>query len=348
MDIDIIGLFLTPSYSATAIIEDAISDIVDQQINVGLKHITSGGLRWNHWRDDFFFGFNGIINENINSGHIYSQIKSFSNLVRFNNRISFNPLHPYFDDTRYLSTIIPAGAICRQIIPSPSELYIKALIASKEYSNSPYESEDILLYDIAETYNKTILALYECGCRSIILDDTICGKLCETNYTKQLLLSAIDIIELQNKIINVINNSLVGLPSDLEIAIYLSSGDTIIPEWEYIQYPDNIMPRILKEVNVNKFFMPFDTHDDYSAKILQHIPSNKKVVLGLIDAHSPFPDNEENIIRFIRIAQKQIEPSQLLIGAKTGFKLSNSAIRGLEYNSQWNKIKTLTNISHKI
>lgn len=348
MDIDIIGLFLAPSHSGTKTIEDAISDIVEQQINVGLKYITSGGIRWNHWRDDFFFGFNGVTNEVLDSGHVYSPIKSFSNLVRFNNRISFNPLHPYLDDIRYLSKIIPTGAICRQIIPSPSELYIKAMLTSKEYPNSPYELEDILLSDIAETYNKTILALYECGCRSIILDDTICGKLCETSYTKRLLLSAIDIVELQNKIINVINKSLTELPTDLEIAIYLSSGDNIVPEWEYIQYPDNIMPRILKKVNVDKFFMPFDARDDYSAKILQHVPKNKKVVLGLIDAHSPFPDNEDSIIRFITLAQKQIEPSQLLIGAKSGFKLSNFDIRGLDYNSQWSKIKTLTNISNKI
>ena len=104
------------------------------------------------------------------------------------------------------------------------------------------------------------------------------------------------------------------------------------------------MPRILSEVIADKFFMPFDVADDYSIEILSHLPKGKKVVMGLIDAHSPFPDDKDAIIRFVRKAKRHINPAFLAISPKTGFCLSSYAPRGLQYNDQWTKIKSLKNL----
>ncbi len=63
--------------------------------------------------------------------------------------------------------------------------------------------------------------------------------------------------------------------------------------------------------------MPFDVADDYSIEILSHLPKGKKVVMGLIDAHSPFPDDKDAIIRFVRKAKRHINPAFLAISPKT-------------------------------
>lgn len=360
MEFDVIGIYLPPSELNATRIEcdhgklssdrlkeienNAVLDIVERQLECGLTVVTSGGIRWKHWNKDFFFGLSGISKERFESGHLYSIDTNLTDLMRFTGRISFNPSHPYFDDFKFMADAVAERAVCRQIIPSPTELYMQLLLMTDGHPEHLYQDASSLVSDITEAYRKTIIRLYELGCRSIVFDDTVCGCLCEDNFAKRLLQGGIDTINLQNLLIELINGSFTETPSDIEKAVYLSCGDTIVPEWEYIKYPDNIMPRILSEVIADKFFMPFDVADDYSIEILSHLPKGKKVVMGLIDAHSPFPDDKDAIIRFVRKAKRHINPVFLAISPKTGFCLSNYAPRGLQYNDQWTKIKSLKNL----
>lgn len=360
MEIDVIGIYLPPSGLTAArtghrqgsvssarlkdIENEAVRDIVERQIGCGLKAVTSGGIRWDYWDKDFFFGLYGIRKERLESGHIYSNEDALTDLLRFTGRISHNPSHPYFEDFSFMAGIVAGRAVCRHIIPSPAELYMQVFLMSDGHPERIYPDAGNLLSDITDAYRKTISRLYELGCRSIVLDDTICGRLCEDNFTKRLLQGGIDTVGLQDTVIRLLNGSLTGFPADLEKGVYLSGGDTVVPEWEYIKYPDNIMPRILSEVNADKFFMPFDTADDYSVEILRHVPEGKKIVLGLIDAHTPFPDDEETITRFVGKAERYINPAMLAVGSKTGFNLSSYAPRGLDYNDQWSKIESLASM----
>ena len=357
MEFDVIGIYLPPTelnsaraeyehgqFSADRLKEienNAVLDIIERQLECGLTVVTSGGIRWKHWNKDFFFGLSGISKERLDSGHLYSVDTNFTDLIRFSGRISFNPSHPYFDDFKFMADAVGERAVCRQIIPSPTELYMQILLISDGHPERIYPDAENLVSDITDAYRKTIIRLYELGCRSIVFDDTVCGCLCEDNFAKKLLQGGVDIISLQNILIELINGSFAETPSDIEKAVYLSGGATIVPEWEYIKYPDNIMPRILSEVNADKFFMPFETTDDYSIEILSHLPEGKKIVMGLIDAHSPFPDDEDAIIRFAGKAKRYVNPVFWAISPKTGFNLSSYALRGLQYNDQWSKIKSL-------
>ncbi len=364
MEFDVVGIFLPSSEVLEArqkhklnqisdsqlrkIEDDAIVDIVEKQISLGLKNVTSGGIRWKYWDKDFFFGLDGIVKERFESGHVYSNEDALTDLMRFVSPIAYNPGHPYFDDFSFMADAVARRAICRQIIPSPAELFINILLTAEEQPRRICADPNDFLSDISETYRKTIQRLYGLGCHSIVFDDTVCGQLCGDSFTKRLLLGGIDVVDLHDKIINVINGSLSGAPSDLETAIYLSGGDTPVPEWELVKYADNIMPRVLSEVAVDKFFMPFNAGDEDTAGILQYIPDNKKVVLGLCDAHSPFPDKEESIKHFVLAAMRYIDSARLAISPKTGFNISSFAPRGLDYKDQWQKIRSLAGMAAKI
>ena len=331
-----------------AIEDEAVRQLIDSQIECGLATVTTGELRRRYWDKDFFFGLDGIVKERFESGHVYSNEDALTDLMRFVSPIAYNPGHPYFDDFSFMADAVARRAICRQIIPSPAELFINILLTAEEQPRRICADPNDFLSDISETYRKTIQRLYGLGCHSIVFDDTVCGQLCGDSFTKRLLLGGIDVVDLHDKIINVINGSLSGAPSDLETAIYLSGGDTPVPEWELVKYADNIMPRVLSEVAVDKFFMPFNAGDEDTAGILQYIPDNKKVVLGLCDAHSPFPDKEESIKHFVLAAMRYIDSARLAISPKTGFNISSFAPRGLDYKDQWQKIRSLAGMAAKI
>jgi len=355
--VDIVGSFLLPEnlvsarneyatgvidYQHISMIEDeAIVRLVEHQIEAGLGEITSGEFRRNQWDKDFWFGLDGIRCERVESGHIYQPLNPFTDLMRFTGRISYNSAHPFFDDFSFLYKIAEGRVRCRQTVPSPANLYLEILAMTDGRPEQVYPDAHSLLHDIAEAYNKTIMHFYELGCRSLQFDDTACGLLSQNNYTKRLLQGGVDLIALHEQIIGLFNNSVAGLPSDMELSLYLSGGDTIVPEWEFLQFPDNIMPKILSRVDMDKFYMPFDPGNDYQLEILRHIPDGKHVVLGLVDAHTPCSDDTRKIRATVGLAAKYISLDNLSVSPKTGFKLSSYTSRGLTYENQWQKLANL-------
>ncbi len=361
MKYDVVGSFLLPEQLVNArsrydsglidglalrqVEDEAIEQLVRHQLNAGLEEVTSGEFRRNHWDKDFWFGLDGIRRERVESGHVYQSFDPFTDLMRFTGRVGYNPAHPFFEDFIFLYEVVGRKARCRQTIPSPSNLYLEILAITDGHPEQIYPEPSSLLADIAVAYNKTIGRFYQLGCRHLQFDDTACGLLCDDNYTKRLLQGGLDLIRLHEQLIELLNSAVAGIPSDMEISIYLSGGDVIVPEWEFLQFPDNIMPKILSRVDADKFFLPFEIGDDYQIEILRHVPAGKSVVLGLSDAHSPFPEDTVDILDTLDKASRHIPDENLSVSPKTGFKLSSYASRGLTYEDQWDKIARLRTLA---
>ena len=328
--------------------DKAVSDIVRRQLSLGLYMVTSGEIRRKHWDMDFWFGLDGISKARFDSVRIYRNVESCSDLLRIIGPIGFNPNHPFFDDLRFLKGEVSDHAVCMQCLPSPADLYLAVLHIREANITDIYPDHMALKKDIATTYNKMLHEFYRLGCRSVQFDDTACGRLCQDNFTKRLLQGGVDLIALHDDFITLINDSVKGLPADMETSLYLSGGDTIVPEWEHIEYPDNIMPKVLKEVKVDKFFLPMALDNDYQLEILRHVPDGKKVVLGVVDAHSPYPEDRSMISNMASMSLRYISPDNLSLSPRTGFKLTSHQDRGLTYEDQWNKLSELQEISDTI
>lgn len=332
------------SKTMTDIENEAVRNIVERQIACGLTYITSGELRRKHWAKDFWFALDGISCQHVDSGHVYQPIETSKDLIRITGRIGYNPGHPFFDDFRFLHNAVAGRARCRQTLPSPANLLLEIYDLSDGHPESIYPVPESMLSDIAEAYRKTAIQFNELGCESLQYDDTALGLMCDANYTKRLLQGGVDLIKLHDELIEVINTSLSGLPAGMETSIYISGGDRIIPEWEFIRYSDNIMPQALSGLHVNKFFLPFDSGNDYAIEVLRYVPEGKKVVLGLADAHSPLTDKTAALRATVMKASHFIEPNRLSVSPRTGFKLSSYASRGLSYEDQWRKLAELATI----
>lgn len=321
--------------------DEAVREIVERQLAVGVPYITSGELRRKHWDKDFWFGLNGITCERVDTGHAYMPVEARRDLVRITGRIAFNPEHPFFRDFSFLHDAVGGRAHCRECLPSPADLLMSVFSLSDGHPERMYESVEVLVNDIALAYRLTAMHIHSLGCRSLQFDDTACGRLCDATFTKRLLQGGVDIMQLHKLVVEVINRSVAGLPADMERSIYLSGGDRVVPEWEFIRYPDNIMPQALATLDVDKFFLPFNVSQDYPLEILRHVPAGKKVVLGVADAHSPYPDDEALIAVAIGHARRYIPADCLSISPRTGFKCSSYSTRGITFEDQWNKLAWL-------
>lgn len=364
MKYDIVGSFLAPDeflavksqFEANAIpqaaltaAEDAtVRQIVDRQLEAGLSEVTSGEVRRKYWDKDFYFHLLGATCERVESGSIYQEEEAFTDTIRFTDRIAYNALHPDFDDFKQLMDYTNGRAACRQTLPSPTNLYLDILNLSDGHPERIYPSPDTLLDDLASAYRLTILHLYELGCRHVQLDDADCGHLSNPEFENRLVLGGIDLNTLHMQVIKLINDTFADLPADMKRSIYVSSGSTIIPNWEAHDTPDNFMPKLLAGINVDRYYLPFRNDKTETLAILRYIPKGKEVVLGLMDAHSPIPDDTRAITNTVRAAEKYIAPNLISISPRTGFKLSEFALRGLTYDDQWLKLQRLAEIARSL
>ncbi len=324
--------------------DESVRDIVERQIACGVSFVTSGELRRKHWSNDFWFGLEGIECEYVDTGHLYQPVESSADVIRITGRIAFNPDHPFFRDFQFLHDVVAGRAGCRQTLPSPANLLLEIYSLSEGNPESLYPSKEALIQDIAEAYRLTAMKLCELGCESLQYDDTALGLMCDDIFSKRLLQGGVDLLALHGHLIEVINSSLEGITARMEKSVYISGGDKIVPEWEYIDYPDNIMPKALSSLAVDKFFLPFDIDNDYAFEVLRHIPKEKKVVLGLSDAHSPFAEDVASLSAKARLATKWIDPGHLAVSPRTGFKLSSYNERALTYADQWRKLAELADV----
>lgn len=327
---------------------EAVVKLVERQLQLGLPRVTSGELRREYWNLDFWFGLNGISKARFDTGGVYQNEESGTDLLRITGKIGFNSEHPFFEDIAFLKEAVGDRAVCMQCLPSPTDLYLEILLMSNGDTKRVYPYTDSLLNDIAIAYNKTLREFHRHECRSVQLDDTSFGRLCQDNFTKRLLQGGIDLIALHETLINLINASIKDLPNDMEISMYLSGGDIIVPEWEHIEYPDNVMPKVLRHVKVDKFYLPMDLNNDYQFEILRHVPKGKEVALGLLDAHTPYPEDADSICLAVSKALTYLTLEILSISPRTGFKLTNHQKRGLTFEDQWNKLGYLKDIAEGI
>lgn len=321
--------------------EKVVDDIVERQLAAGLKEITSGEIRRHRWDKDFWIGFNGVDVERVETGYIYEPVAPFTDMIRITGRISANPQHPFLGGFKYLLDRLGNRAAGRQTMPSPANLYAEIIALSQGNIASIYPAPDELLSDIARAYNETLRSYYAIGCRYVQFDDTVIGRLCDPSYEKELLRGGIDVLKFQQNIIKLLNESVAGLPADMHVSLYISAGDVVVPRWSASDESDNIVPKVLREVNIDKFYMPFDPADTESFDVLKYLPANKRVAIGLVSAHTPWADGFPYLESGIEAALKYVSPDRLTVTPQTGFKLSSALSRGLTYEDQWRKLQML-------
>lgn len=314
----------------------AVTALVERELAEGFEEVTSGETRRNNWKLDFFANFGGIVKDPDNAD-LYSQWGASTELLHLEGRVSFNPDHHFYHGFAYLERLVHGRATGRQTIPSPAELYMDLMQLPN--IREIYPDKEQLIADITDTYSRTLQGFYDIGCRSIQLDDTVIGSLTRDTFTKRIIQSGFDILELHNDILRLFNDSVKDLPRDMTVSAYLSGGDDPVPEWNATPAADNIVPKALSGLKVSRFYLPFGTRRPEAFAVLRYVPLGTRVVLGLVEAHSPFWQPDAEFVAAVTEARKYVPEKRLALSPRTGFKIGSYANRGLTYENQWVKIR---------
>lgn len=281
-----------------AVERKAIADVVKMQTDLGYKAVTSGEFNRTRFWGLTFDEFGGTIrlqDADASMFRLYhpdvvSLIEKDRKVMPGDSVIAGSKL--YWSPERSVSNLHelkllqeslpgPTGKIT---IITPSWFHMRYK-QGKAYTPEAYANDSEYFKGVAQVYQAELDALYKAGLRNVQFDDPNMAYFCSTSFRKgweedKDNIGTVD--DLLDAYIQLYNDCISKVPADMHTGIHLCRGNFIggrhFAEGSY----DIIAKKLFENLNVNTFYLEYDTERAGGFEPLKFLPKNKNVVVGVI------------------------------------------------------------------
>ncbi|OBZ73472.1 Uncharacterized protein YxjH [Grifola frondosa] len=174
------------------------------------------------------------------------------------------------------------------------------------YPKEVYANDDEYFADIAVAYQEELKELHAAGCRNVQFDDPILAYFCADSMLSGMEARGVDHEALFNTYIRAYNTLLTGRPADMNVGLHLCRGNfkdgRHFSEGGY----DRIAVKLFQEIDVDCYYLEYDTPRAGTFEPLRHLPLNKVVVLGLISTKLPQLEDVDAMVKRVNDAADMI------------------------------------------
>ncbi|WP_461225208.1 vitamin B12 independent methionine synthase [Lacticaseibacillus suihuaensis] len=338
--------------TSTAAAEEAVQHrevarIVAAQAKLGFRAVTDGEFSREYWHLDFLWGLNGVaeVRHAQYDKNFEGDIAPADN-VRLNGRVAYNPDHPFFAAFSYLNSVVPAGVLAKQTIPTPALLFRDH--RSDNWADY-YDSLEALEQDVIKAYVQTIQHFYDLGCRYLQIDDTNWAFLIHNlRRTEGDAAAAKPYVELAERSHRLLAGILSQLPEDLAVTSHICRGNfqsTYLFTGGYEYVADYI-----KDLPYSGLFLEYDNARSGSFAPLATLwngDANKTLVLGLITSKFPELEDPAAIKARLQEAAQTVPLANLALSTQCGFASTEEGNK-LTEDQQWAKLQLVQDIARDV
>ncbi|KAJ5094864.1 hypothetical protein N7456_010725 [Penicillium angulare] len=280
-------------------IEDrGINTIVNDQVYLGFKVINDGEYRRHLFWGSFFESLVGFEKVNLTESTVRKYLPKVKALLEYktdttlfcSGKIRHSGSSPHLREFLYLKSILPPNQIgnIKITIPAPHWYHLQYQ-EGQAYSKDIYASDDAYFKDLAAAYQEELRILYDAGLRRVQIDDPDLSYFCSKDVLDAWGLDQTNsksTLELLTTYVNLYNDCFREVKPDMHIGIHVCRGNfTDSRYWSTGGY-DMIAGQIFRDMNVNTYYLEFDTHRAGGFEPLQFLPADKHVVLGVVSTKS--------------------------------------------------------------
>ena len=320
-----------------------IKKIVKLQEELGFKVVTDGEFRRSFWHYDFLEGLDGFELEERENGVQFSGAKLRPFFPVIKNKIDFPSDHPMLEHFKFVaknSSVLPKIAIpgpsCCHFRTTPNDIY------PKEYVNN-----EILFFDIAQTYKKAVQEFYDIGCRYLQMDDIFFAYLCDPNHRTTRMKFGEDPDELIEKYAWMLNEAIKDRPKDMTVGMHLCRGNfksNFAAQGAY----DPAVDAVFNKIDLDVYFMEYDDERSGGLEPLKYLPKgNKRVMPGFITTKQGKLETLDFLQKKFEEASKYISIDQLGIAPQCGFSSTEEG-NIISLDDQKRKLALVIQASNKI
>jgi methionine synthase II (cobalamin-independent) len=153
------------------------------------------------------------------------------------------------------------------------------------YSKAAYVNDAEYFADVAKAYQTELDVLYKAGLRNVQFDDPNMAYFCSEKFRSGYAADSNNtgtVEDLLDSYIKLYNECIAKCPPDMHTGIHLCRGNFIggkhFAEGAY----DSIAAKLFKDLNVNTYYLEYDTDRAGGFEPLKHLPKNKNVIIGVI------------------------------------------------------------------
>ncbi len=201
-------------------------------------------------------------------------------------------------------------------------------------------------HDLGQAYSAAVNAFTAAGCRYLQLDDVNFTYLCDPEQLDMLRARGDDPEALPQIYADLINKSVSEIPSDMTITMHLCRGN-FRSMWIASGGYEPVAELLFNGVNVQGYFMEYDTERAGGFEPLRFVPKGKQVVLGLVTSKNGTLESKDELKRRIDEAAKFIGLEQLCLSPQCGFASTEEG-NLLTEDEQWAKLERVLEVAEEV
>jgi 5-methyltetrahydropteroyltriglutamate--homocysteine methyltransferase len=319
-----------------------IRRVIDKQQSLGLESVTDGEFRRAMWHFDFLERLDGVQSFRAEHGIAFKGgLATQARGLRVIGKLGFSG-HPMLDHFRFVKDNAKARA--KMTIPSPSVLHFRG--GRHAVDQAIYPDMNDFYRDLGDAYNQAVHAFADAGCRYLQLDEVNLAYLCDSDQRDALRARGDDPDELPMIYAEMINRAISNRPPDMTVTMHSCRGN-FRSSWIASGSYDAVADVLFNQIDVDGYFMEYDTERAGGFEPLRLVPKNKVVVLGLISSKTGALESKDAIKRRIDAAAKYIGIDQLCLSPQCGFASTEEGNILIE-DEQWAKLALVLEIAREV
>ena len=301
-----------------ALENEHIAAVIRWQESIGLKSVTDGEFRRESWRLGFVSKASGFTRADA-IGDVDLQRDDAGNVAR----IGAAPLA--VGKVRHTGPIVAdevafavrhASRTVKATLPAPSYLHYPRGNACVD--PRAYPDIEQFFADVVEVYAAELEALAAAGGRYLQIDEVALTLLCDEMIRAAVRARGDDPDELAELYIDLVNRIARRRPEGLTIGVHMCRRNAM-GKWVASGSYERIAEQAFGSLEVDAFFLEYDTTRAGGFEPLRFMPRDKVVVLGLVSTKTPRLESADDLKRRIEEASKYVPLERLSLSPQCGF-----------------------------
>ena len=325
--------------------DQAITEIVKFQEDVGLLSISDGEFRRTYFHIDFLEQLGGVkteipvmVERPDGTQELAPPVMRVTDKVRHVKDIQRA-------DFEYLKSQVSPGRTPKVTIPSPTMLHFRGGRAGVSKQHYP-ELDPAFYDDVAKAYGEELQSLADAGCTYVQMDDTNMAYLCDEKMREAARQRGDDPNELPHRYAGFINKVVAHKPAGMTLAMHLCRGNFKSTHAAAGNY-EPVAEALLAEMKLDAYFLEYDDARSGDFRPLRYLPKGKIVVLGLVTTKFGEMESKETLKRRIDEATKYAPLEQLALSPQCGF---SSTVHGnnIAVQAQRDKLRLVVEVAQEV
>ena len=331
---------ITPA-QLKAVEEAEIAKLVAKQESIGLQAVTDGEFRRSWWHYDFLAKLDGVELVSVAQGLQFKGTQTKAEGLHVHGKLGFSS-HPMIEHFKFLKSV--AKAVPKMTIPSPTALHFRG--GRQAIEKSVYPTMEPFFEDLGRAYTGAVRAFGEAGCTYLQLDEVFVAYLCDDNQRQMLRDRGDDPDKLLYVYRDLVNAACAGRTPGMTISMHLCRGN-FRSTWMAQGGYERVADILLNQMNVDAYFMEYDTDRAGGFEPLRFLPKNKHVVLGVMTSKTGALESKDQLKRRIDEAAKFAPLEQLCLSPQCGFASTEEG-NILSEEEQWAKLRMIVEIAREV